>query len=231
MNCVSKVAEIFELTGKITPIIAAMKMDLHTLATRGLIWDDGIPDDLRLVWISHFEMMQEIGTLRFQRAVVPEDSVNLDINTIDAADASNKMACVAIYARFLRRNGTYSCQLVFSRSKVVPDGLSQPRAELLAATLNTHTDETVKRAFQDNHKESATLSDSQVTLHWINNQKKPLKQWVRSRVVEINRLTQPKDWMFVRSEDIIADIGTRRVSDLDVVSKDSVWINGFYWMN
>ena len=96
-----------------------MKMDLHTLTKRGLSWDDAIPDDLRLVWISHFEMMQEIGTLRFQRAVVPEDSVNLDINTIDAADASNKMACVAIYARFLRRNGTSSCQLVFSRSKVV----------------------------------------------------------------------------------------------------------------
>ena len=174
--------------------------------------------------------MQEIGNLRFQRAVVPEDAVNLDINTIDAEDASNKMACVAMNARFLRRNGTY-CQLVFSRSEVVPDGLSQPRAELLAATLNAHICETVKIAFQDNHKGSVKLSDSQVTLHWINNQKKPLKQWVRSRVVEINRLTQPKDWMFVRSEDIIADIGTRRVSDLDVVSKDSVWINGFYWMN
>ena len=25
--------------------------------------------------------------------------------------------------------------------------------------------------------------------------KKPLKQWVRNRVVEINRFTQPKDWM------------------------------------
>ena len=157
--------------------------------------------------------------------------MNVDINTTDAADASNKMVCGAIYARFLRRNGTYSCQLVFSRSKVVPDGIGQPRAELLAATLNTHAGETVKRVFQDNHKGSVKLSDSQVTLHWINNQKKPLKQWVTSRVAEINRLTQPKDWMFVRSEDIIADIGTRRVSDLDVVSKDSVWINGFYWMN
>ena len=38
----------------------------------------------------------------------------------------------------------------------------------------------------------------------------------------INRLTQPKDWMFVRSENMIADIGTRRVSDLDVVGKDLV---------
>ena len=31
-NCVSKVAEIFDLTEKITPITVAMKMDLHTLA-------------------------------------------------------------------------------------------------------------------------------------------------------------------------------------------------------
>ena len=54
-----------------------------------------------------------------------------------------------------------------------------------------------------------------------------MKQWVRNRVVEINSFTQPKDWMFVTSEDMIADIATRSVSDLDVVSKDSVWINGF----
>ena len=166
---------------------------MHTLVKRGLSWDDVIPDDLRSVWVSHFEMMLEIGNLRFQRTVVPEDAVNLDINTIDASDASNKMVCVAIYAGFLRRNGTYFCQLVFSRSKVVPDGLSQPRTELVAATLNIHTGETVKRAFQDNRKGSVKLSDSQVTLHWINNQKKPLKEWVRNMVVEINILTQPKD--------------------------------------
>ena len=144
-NCVSKVARIFGLTGKTTPITAAMKMDLHTLVKRGLSWDDVITHDLRSVWVSHFEMIQEIGNLRFQRAVVPQDAVNLNINTIDAADASNKMVCVAINARFLRRNGTYSCQLVFSRSKVVPDGLSQPRAKLLAATLNTHTGETITK--------------------------------------------------------------------------------------
>ena len=48
--------------------------------------------------------------------------------------------------------------------------------------------------------------------------------------MEINRLTQPKDWMFVGSEDMIADTGNRCVSDLDVFGKNSVWINGFDWM-
>ena len=86
-HCVSKVSEIFDLTGKITPITATMKLDLHTLVKRGLDWDDLLPDKLKSIWVSHFKMMQEIGKIKIQRAVVPEDSINLDIKTIDAADA------------------------------------------------------------------------------------------------------------------------------------------------
>ena len=46
-HCMSKVAEIFDLSGKITPIKATMKMDLHNLVKRGLDWDDVLPDDER----------------------------------------------------------------------------------------------------------------------------------------------------------------------------------------
>ena len=159
-KCVSKVAEMFDLTGKITPITAKIKLDLHTLVERGLAWDDRIPDALKSIWNSHFEMMQEIGKVKFKRAVVPEDAVNLNINTIDAADASKKLTSTAIYARFLKKDGTYSCQLVFSRSKIIPDGLTQPRAELFAATMNTHTGGIVRRAFQSSHKERVKLCDS-----------------------------------------------------------------------
>ena len=123
-QCVSKVAEMFDLTGKITPITKTMKLDLRTLVERGLSWDDRIPDDLKPIWNSYLEMMQGVGKVKFKRAVVPEDAVNLNINTIYAADASKK----AIYARFLKKDGTYSCQLVFSHSQIIPDGLTQPTA-------------------------------------------------------------------------------------------------------
>ena len=59
-------AEIFDLTGKVTPITATMKMDLHTLVEKGLNWDNAIPDALRPIWSSHFEMIQEIGKLKFK---------------------------------------------------------------------------------------------------------------------------------------------------------------------
>ena len=97
-HCVSEVAEIHDLFGKFTPLTAMMKCDLHELVTRKLDWDDRIPDSLRHVWESHFEMIQNIKGIKFSRAVVPDDAISHDINTIDTGDASHHLACAAIYA-------------------------------------------------------------------------------------------------------------------------------------
>ena len=158
-----------------------------------------VPDELR-PWVSHLKMMQEIGKIKFHRAMmVPEDAINLDIQTIDAADASQKLACVAISTKFLKKDGTHSCQLIFSRSKLIPDGLSQPRAELFAATMNAHTGEIVRRALQENHKGKMKFTDSQVVLHWLSNHEKAVKQWVRNRVSQILRFTDSSEWFFISS--------------------------------
>ena len=78
-HCVSNVSEIFDLTVKITRIATIMKLGLHTLVKRGLHWYELLPDESRPIWESHFEMMQQIGKIKFQRAMVPEDVINLDI--------------------------------------------------------------------------------------------------------------------------------------------------------
>ena len=207
-QCLSKVAEIFDLTGMITPLTAAMKLDLRTLVERKLDWDDRITDDLRSIWLSHFDMINELKTVRFQRAVVPKAAVNLDINTLDFSDASKHLACVAIYVRFLLKCGSYSCQLIFARSKLIPEGMSIPRAELLAANMNAHTGEVVKRALSKFNLSTEKFTDSQVTMHWLNNQEIQLKQWTRNRIVEILRFTEASNWKYVRSADMPADIGT-----------------------
>ena len=120
-----------------------MKEDLHDLVDRGIPWKDQIPDNLRHVWTDHFEMIKEIPTLRYSRTIIPEDAVSLDIDTIDTGDASKSIACIAIYARLKRRNGEYSCRLVFGISKLIENGTTQPRAELIAVMHNAHTGEVV----------------------------------------------------------------------------------------
>ena len=228
--CLSKVSEVFDLTGMITPLTASMKLDLHTLVERKLDWDDTIPADLMPIWNSNFEMINEITHLRFKRAIIPEDAVSLELETLDCADASTLLVCVTIYARFLRKTGEYSCQLVFSRSKLIPTGMSIPRAELFAANINAHTGEIVKRSFKNMHVKCTKLTDSQVTLHWINNQELPLKQWSRNRVVEILRFTVADQWKYVKSADMPADLGTRKGATLKDVNMESSWQNGFEWM-
>ena len=154
-------------------------------------WDDKIPDNLRPIWESHFQMRNEIKTLKYQLAFIPEDAIDTQVKTLDFDDASREIACIAIYARFKRKDGSYSCQLVFARSRLIPTKMTQPRAELCAALINTHTGEIVRRAFGQHDTNAFKFTDSQIVLHWISNENCPLKQWVRSRMIEIKRFTNP----------------------------------------
>ena len=56
-----------------------------------------------------------------------------------------------------------------------------------------------------------------------------MKQWVRNRVIEINRLTKQENWYYVNSENMTADIGTRKGATLKDVSENSLWQNGHDW--
>ena len=51
-------------------------------------------------------MMNEIKTLKYQQAVITEDANNTQVETLDFGDTSRKIACIAIYERFKRKDGT-----------------------------------------------------------------------------------------------------------------------------
>ena len=230
VQCASKVAELFDLAGLATPITCGWKTDLRTLVDRKLDWDDRIPCELKSLWLQNFNTLQDLCEVQFNRAVVPADAVSLDVNTIEFGDASESLYCAAVYARFLRKDGSYSCQLVFSRSKLVPKGMSIPRAELLAAHLNATIGHVVHLALGDLLKDRVKLTDSQVSLFWISSTSNPLKQWTRNKTVEIDRLAPRKEWFYIRSADNIADMGTRKGASIADILDGSHWRNGYKWM-
>ena len=84
-----------------------------------LNWEDPIPKEIKNIWDA--KLIKEIGNLKFCRAILPEDTISLDIDTIDTADTGEKLICAAVYARFKLRNETILCQLIFSRTKIVHD--------------------------------------------------------------------------------------------------------------
>ena len=161
-QCAGRVGEIFDSRGLCAPITAGLKLDLSKL--KGLDWDDFLPEDAIPLWKENFELISKLGLIRFKRAVVPEDAVSLDMETLEMSDSSLQIACAAVYCRFKRKNGEYSCQLLFARTKIVPPGTSIPRAELFAAVLNASTGHIVNLALKDYIKDRVHFTDSQVVL-------------------------------------------------------------------
>ena len=86
-----------------------MKLDISFLHQHHLAWDDPITSDLKAIWEANFELIRELGQVHFNRAIIPEDAVNLDVETVDTADAGEHLICAAIYARYKRKTGEYSC--------------------------------------------------------------------------------------------------------------------------
>ena len=150
-DCASIAGEIFDPVGRTVPVTVGFKVDLSQIHRLGFTWDDELPDNIRSVWADNFEIIQEFGTLKYKRVIVPSNAKNLDIVTLDFGDASNQALCVAIYARFELKDGSYSCHLVFARSKIVPDGTTTPRGELMAASMNAATGYTMNKLARSGH--------------------------------------------------------------------------------
>ena len=88
--------------------------------------------------------------------------------------------------------------------------MTQPRTELYAALINTHTGEVVRRAFGQHHTNAFKFTDSRTVLHWISNENRPLKEWVRNRIIEIKRFIDPDQCRYIHTSNMVADLGTRR---------------------
>ena len=101
--------------------MAGFKLDVVQLHKHCPNWDDPIPSYLKEIWVRNFEVIEELRELRFHRARVPLDAVSLDIETIETAGAGKELVCAAVYARFMCKNGSLSCQLILARTRVVHD--------------------------------------------------------------------------------------------------------------
>ena len=229
--CAGKVGEVFDLVGLVAPIVGGFKLNIRELVVSCCGWEDKIPDQYRSVWLSNFELMEIIGDLVYNRAVVPADASSLDVELISAGDASEQMACACCYIRFKRKDNSYSCQLLLAKTKLVPEDTTLPRAELFAATLNIHVSQIVKKSLKYTIVDHLLVLDSEIALYWLSSFTKQLKPWVRNRVIEILRFSDPGDWYHVNSDLNPADLGTRGGVSVEDCGPESEWINGMPYMS
>jgi len=66
-------------------------------------------------------------------------------------------------------------------------------------------------------------TDSEVVLHWLNKPAKCFKAYVAHRVGEIQRETEPRQWLHVPTAQNPADIGTRPVTVAELRDNKTWW--------
>ena len=95
----------------------------------------------------------------------------------------------------------------------------------MAAILGLRLTESVSRVYSGGLSQAVFWSDSMNVLWWIRGRSWIFKPFVANRVGEIQSLTNPKQWLFVPTNENPADFTTRgmRVSDL---AKEEKWWNG-----
>ncbi|GFV74565.1 integrase catalytic domain-containing protein [Trichonephila clavipes] len=143
-------------------------------------------------------------------------------------DASERAYRVIAYIRY-KANSDFHVNFVSSKARVASlRKLSLPRLELLATLIGARLLETLRKVFKITNNYTM-FSDSTVALSWIRGYAKQWKPFVSNRFHEIQDLTNPQNWRFVKGEQNTADIVSRGCRAEELLKKRRLW-HGPHWL-
>ena len=125
----SKFASIWDMTGKLGPVLAEAKELLSDTITATSDWVSPMPANIRDKWLGQFLLWEKLRGLQFERAVMPEDALDCSMRLIVNVDASNKMIVQGCWAGFKKKSGNWSCQQILSRTLLAGKNSTIPKLE------------------------------------------------------------------------------------------------------
>lgn len=219
------IATLFDPLGFLTPYIVRARILLQSMWTSGLDWDEPLNAELKTKAQNWFDELSELSKIRVPRCLrLTADVKEVTIHTF--ADASIEAYGAVTYARHEYTDGTVSCNLVASKSKVAPlNAVSIPRLELMAAIVGLRQAEKIAPVLKVAPSQLTFWSDSMDVLFWIRGQSRQFKPFVANRVGEIHKSTDPAQWQYVPTKQNPADLLTRGQS-VSQLKDEKCWWEG-----
>ena len=162
---VSKFSALFDPLGKLVPLTASMKVNLRKVVKETLGWDDQVYPDIRQTWVENLWKLHKMQGMKFNRAIIPSDAVDTKLELFVCVDAA-EVKIAGIWGRFLRRNGTYSCQHIIGRALLAASESTIPKQELESLVIGGNLLWIVKDALKDWISDYKIFSDSAISLCW-----------------------------------------------------------------
>ena len=225
------VAQQFDPLGLLTPFTITLKTLFQETWRDKHEWDTVLPNEIQMKIENWIQDLKIISTWKVPRRMTDQSWSDLqNIELIAFADASPRAYGCCVYLRTQSRNKT-SVNLIMSKAKVAPlKSVTLPRLELLAACLAARLTRYVKGALQlsDNTKHLC-YTDSKITKAWIQGDPNRWKQFVRNRVLEIQDLTDKKNWKYCPTNSNPADLLTRG-ENAHTLIRSKKWLHGPEWL-
>ena len=208
----SQVAKVYDPIGFATAFLIRAKVGLQELWQAGVDWDEELSADVQAKWIEFFQELEELNKISFQRGLFALNSIGLPVLCI-FADACEYAFGACAYLRWRKEDGTFEIRFVAAKSRVAPlKKLTIPRLELQAALLAARLSKTIQKESRLKFKEIIYFTDSTIVLAWIQSTSREYKQFVSSRVGEIQSISDPKQWRHIPGEANVADDVSRGIS-------------------
>ena len=167
-SLLSLTSKVFDPMGLLAPFIVRAKILFQELWSRGLQWDDKLPDDILDRWRAWKAELIYLDEVRISRYFALGLAVSSGIELHAFGDASPKGYGSALYACVEDVSGQVRTQLLMSKSRVAPiKRISLPRLEFLAPILNARLLRFVADSLTLKINQCLCWTDSSIALYWI----------------------------------------------------------------
>ena len=228
-NVLRQIALVFDPLGLVSPFVVTAKILLQELWTRGYDWDDVIFDEIGDKIMRWFQQLGSLSMVRVPRSLRRTAKV-LTRKIVTFVDASIQAYGAVVYLLCEYEDGTLSCRLVASKSKVAPlKPITVPRLELMGAILGLRLTQNICCVMQIPVKSALFFSGSKDILWWIRGRGRDFSAFVASRVGEIQMATEPFQWQYVPTNQNPVDLCTRGATPTEL-QESSLWWQGSVWL-
>jgi hypothetical protein len=215
-------ASIYDPHGLISPFVARSKVIMQEIWKRPhLDWDSTLPPEICIPWEQWLTQAFLVPEIKIDRWLRYEPKCTYQLHTF--CDASEEGMCCASYLR-VKKKKTVDCNLIAAKARISPlKAESISRLELVACVMATRLCHAVQEIYRVKAEECFYWTDSMVSLHWVNTPAKAFKAFVAHRIGEIQTHTEPRQWFHVPGKENPADVGTRKITALELRDSEVWW--------
>jgi len=223
---ISTINYVFDVLGLVSPVLIIAKLLFSQACLLKLSWDEEVPSELLNQWTKWIRELKKHMCLSVPRCCIFQSKDRRCTYIHGFSDASKQAVSAVVYVVVKASDGSSSQNLLVSKSRVAPKGLTIPRLELVGAHLLANLISHVTQALRNYEFERIYgWTDSTTVLYWLRN-KGTWSRYVRNRVQKV-REVDFINWGYVPSEENPIDQGTRGVYPAHLTS---FWFHGPSWL-